>query len=277
MRLEEAPAAVDVEENEYVRLLGLPRGRVLEEPLAGLARWARDWFEENGQPWVVARQTDGLELDGATVRVESRELTSPELAARLERADAGTAVVAALGAGPEAEAEAGRLWRAGEPDRYFFLETYASAVVESLMKSLAGRLCAWADEQGLAVLPPYSPGYRGWPLDDQRILFELVAKTGELPSLLEVMESGQLRPKKSQLTLFGVAPSSQETARLAELIPCTDCSYSPCRYRRAPYVPVEYDPVSGYGTRPTPSEPEAPPTETPSADQENDDTSRSTS
>ena len=60
-----------------------------------------------------------------------------------------------------------------------------------------------------------------------------------LPSPLEILTSGQLRPKKSQLALFGLAPRSVETTRLTELIPCTTCSYSPCRYRRAPFERLE--------------------------------------
>jgi hypothetical protein len=251
MRLLETHPSLEVEEAEYTRLLGLPRGHVLEEPLDGLARWAREWYEENGRPWISARRVERLEVSEDTTRVESTELSSPHLTARLQRAGATTAVVAAAGAGPEAEEEAGRLWRAGHPDRYFFLETYASAVVEALLKRLAAHLCSWADERGLAALPPYSPGYRGWPLTDQHALLDLVRGAAEpLPSALEVLASGQLRPKKSQLALFGLAPESEETTRRTELIPCTTCSYSPCRYRRAPYQRLEYDPEEERPTGP---------------------------
>lgn len=242
MKLAETRPPVTVDEHEYSRLLGLPRGHVLEDALDGLARWAREWYEENGRPWSLARRVERLEIRDGTTRIETSGLSSPHLTARLQRAEATTAVVAAVGAGAEAEDEARRLWRAGHPDRYFFLETYASAVVEGLLRRLAARVCAWADEHGLAALAPYSPGYRGWPLADQHVLLELVLAGGDpLPGPLEVLASGQLRPKKSQLALFGLAPSSEKTMRLAELVPCTTCSYSPCRYRRAPFDPLEYD------------------------------------
>ena len=242
MRPLETQAAPHVEESEFKRLLGLPRDHVLEEPLAGLAAWAREWYEENGRPWIHARRVERLELEDDSTRIDSRVLKSAHLAARLRRGEATSAVVAALGAGPEAEEEAGRLWTAGHPDRYFFLETYASAVVESLLKQLAGALCEWADEQDLHALPPYSPGYRGWPLDDQHILFDLVRGGGAaLPGKVEILSSGQLKPKKTQLTLFGLAPASEQTTRITDLIPCTACSYAPCRYRRAPFEPLEYD------------------------------------
>jgi hypothetical protein len=256
LRLIETRPPLEVEEAEYARLLGLPRGHVFEEPLAGLARWAREWYEENGRPWSCAREVERLEIVNGATRVEGAELDSPPLTARLERAGATAAVVAAVGAGPEAESEAGRLWREGHPDRYFFLEIFASAVVEALLKRLAGGLCTWADEQGLDALPPYSPGYRGWPLTDQQALLDLIVGAGEpLPSPLEVLETGQLRPKKSQLALFGLAPRSDKTARLTELIPCTTCSYSPCRYRRAPFDRLEYDSGDTRPTNPTAPKP----------------------
>lgn len=242
MRLLETDPAPVVEESRYTRLLGLPRGHVLDEPLDGLARWAREWYGVSGRPWIYARQVEHLEIGEGATRVESTELASPHLTERLRQARATTAVVAAVGAGPEAEEEAGRLYRSGHPDRYFFLEIFASAVVESLIERLSAHLCAWGDRSGLDALPPYSPGYRGWPLTDQSALLDLVRGVGDpLPSPLEVLSSGQLRPKKTQLALFGLAPTSGKTKRLTDLIPCSACAHSPCLYRRAPFDRVEYD------------------------------------
>lgn len=242
MRLLQTRPAPAVEESRYKRLLGLPRNHVLDDSLAELAQWAREWYDEHGRPWIHARQAERLELTEEGTRVESSDLSSPRLTARLRQAGATTAVVAGMGAGPEAEEEAGRLWRSGHPDRYFFLEIYASAVVESLLEQLSGQLCGWGDQNGLDALPPYSPGYRGWPLADQSVLLDLVRGTdNSLPSPLEALSSGQLRPKKSQLALFGLAPTSGRTKRLSELIPCTTCSLSPCAYRRAAFDRVQYD------------------------------------
>ena len=73
-------------------------------------------------------------------------------------ADAHGAVLVAVGAGPELEAEAQRLWEDEKPDEYFFLEVYGSAVVEHLVTMTGARLCAWAEGRQMAVLPHYSPG-----------------------------------------------------------------------------------------------------------------------
>ena len=44
-----------------------------------------------------------------------------------------------------------------------------------------------------------------------------------------------LRPKKSQLAVFGVTRHSERLQRLTSLVPCESCSFGPCQYRRAPY------------------------------------------
>ena len=77
---------------------------------------------------------------------------------RFAERDADSAVVVAVGAGPELEAEAQQLWQDGKPDEYFFLEVYGSAVVEHLVTMTGARLCAWAESRHMAVLPHYSPG-----------------------------------------------------------------------------------------------------------------------
>ncbi len=121
---------------------------------------------------------------------------------------------------------------------------YGSAVVEHLTTTTGARLCAWAEEQGMAVLPHDSPGYPDWDLEDQAPLLELL-RQGENSSLLagiEVLGSGALRPKKSLLAVFGLTRHTDRFGRLADLVPCQNCSWTPCQYRRAAYQrePAQY-------------------------------------
>lgn len=55
MELVDTSPAVNVAQSEYVRLLGYPRGRVLEGRALELADWARAWYAANGRPWIYAR------------------------------------------------------------------------------------------------------------------------------------------------------------------------------------------------------------------------------
>ena len=146
-------------------------------------------------------------------------------------------LLVAASAGPEVECEAQKLWQAEKPDEYFFLETWGSAVVEHLIAVAGARLCAWAEGEHMAVLPHYSPGYSEWDIAEQPRLLQLVGMTrGKAqPGRMEVLDSGALRPKKSQLAVFGLTRHTERVRRLADLVPCEECSLSPCRYRRAPH------------------------------------------
>jgi len=222
---------------EYIRLLGFPRGWVMEGRALELANWARDWFAENGRPWVYARQAESLEIASDSIRINGECFTSKRLQDTLRQAEAHSVILVAVGAGPEAEEEARRRWEDEKPDEYFFLEMFSSAVVEHLTTMTGAKLCDWAERRDMAVLPHYSPGYPEWDIAEQPQLLELIKRTRRavLPSEIEVLESGMLRPKKSLLAVFGLAHYSDRLRRLTDLVPCENCSYKPCQYRRAPY------------------------------------------
>src|ERR1035438_8139328 len=106
---------VEVEPAEYQRLLGYPRGVVLQGRSRELADWAREWYAEYGRPWIYAREVGSVVMDGATVDIEGVRVHSGALVRRFEQA-ADVAVLAAVSAGPEIEREAQRLWRGGKTD-----------------------------------------------------------------------------------------------------------------------------------------------------------------
>jgi hypothetical protein len=234
MEIFDAAPRVEVDPIEYTRLLGFPRGHVLEGRVLELAQWARDWYAANGRPWVYGRASRDLTIDGDRIRVDGVTFTSPRLRGMLDRAGAHGVMLVAVSAGPEIEQQAHRAWLQEKPDEYFFLEMYGSAVVEHLTTMTGARLCAWADRESLAVLPHYSPGYPEWDISEQQALHALIG-TDALPDTLEVFESGMLRPKKSLLAVFGITRHLDRVQRLTDLVPCESCSYATCQFRRVPY------------------------------------------
>ncbi len=237
LELAETIGDVPVAPEEYARLLGYPRGHVLEGRARELAEWAREWYAERGRPWLYARQAERFSLEGEAICIDGAAFASSRLRRTLEEAGAHSVVLAAVGAGPEAENEAQRRWAEEKPDEYFFLEIYGSAVVEHLMTALGVRLCDWAEQHGMAVLPHASPGYPEWNVAEQPLLLDLLRRTRGLgvPLGIESLESGMLRPRKSQLAVFGLTRHTERLQRLTNLIPCESCSFGPCQYRRAPY------------------------------------------
>lgn len=237
---------VKVRPEEYVRLLGYPRGRVMEGRAQELANLAEDWYAANGKPWLYARQAN-LEISGDSIFIDGVPFASRRLRRTLEEAKAESVVLVGVGAGREIEGEAIKRWEDEKPDEYFFLEIYGTAVVEHLTTLAGAMLCDWAEQREMAALPHYSPGYAEWDVSEQPRLLALI-KQGEqghgghgldesepFPFELEALDSGMLRPRKALLAVFGLTSHIEQLRRLTELVPCENCSFSPCRYRRAPY------------------------------------------
>jgi hypothetical protein len=222
---------------EYLRLLGYPRGWVLEGRALELANWARDWYSTNGRPWFYARQAENFKINGNSIHIDEIQFTSKRMQSMLQQSEAHSAILVAVGAGPEAEAESRRRWEDEKPDEYFFLEIFSSAVVEQLATSTGARLCDWAEQHEMAVLPHYSPGYPEWDVAEQPRLLDLMKRTRRqsFPSPVEVFDTGMLSPKKTLLAVFGLTRHSERLRRLADLVPCENCSFGPCQFRRVPY------------------------------------------
>ncbi len=236
---------INVLEIEYKRLLGYPHHFELKERARELADWARQWYSENGSPWIYAVKTDEIDFSNEKLRINGAEFSSLKLRSQLVQAQVYNAMLVAVSAGKECEEKSNQLWQEDKPDEYFFLEVYGSAVVEHLITLAGAHICAWADENNLAVLPHYSPGYPGWKVTDQKELLKLIINNREhaIPGNIDVLETGMLKPKKSMLALFGITKNVDKVRKLSELIPCETCSLQRCQYRRTVYkhprIPIE--------------------------------------
>lgn len=233
----ETSPLMDVQGSEYQRLLGYPKDHVLDGRARELADSARDWFSAHGRPWIYAREIGALELRNDKVLIGGTEFSSKRLHGIFAEAQAYSAVLVAVSAGKECEERAHELWNDGKPDEYFFLKVFGSAAVEHLVTVASGRICGWADENKMAALPHFSPGYSGWDIAEQPRLWNLFRQhaNGRFPGELEVMETGMLRPEKSLLTVFGLTHDLEKARRFSRLIPCETCSLPNCRYRRTAY------------------------------------------
>jgi len=247
----ETRPALEVQEAEYRRLLGYPKNYALDGRARELADAARAWFSTNGRPWICALEIAGLELQEQKIRIGAMEFSSRRLREIFSEAAAHRAVLVAVSAGKECEEHARRLWEEGKPDEYYFLESFGSAVVEHLIALASGRLCGWADENKMATLPHFSPGYSGWNVAEQIPLWNLFREnfSGNFPGELEVLESGMLRPKKSLLAVMGLTRDVEKSRRFSKLIPCENCSLPGCQYRRAAYrrAPAQFEEIHQQG------------------------------
>lgn len=200
------PLSVDVPPGRFARHFGLPGGGTHLDPWADHFEVARRWCRSYMKPWRGLRCVSIVAISGSTVTLETGHvLNSPRLAENLQAARARRLAVLALSAGHSIDDEIRRRWRAGHPDLAMALHAFATGWVEEWREREADRLGRALAPRGLRVLSYLSPGYEGWPLTDQTTLFALVSTLG---GPIEVLDSGFLRPVRSTLAAFGLAPSS---------------------------------------------------------------------
>jgi hypothetical protein len=89
----------------------------------------------------------------------------------------GQAVKVALGVstiGPALEKECEREFREGDMLRGLVLDAFGTAAVVQMFREAERRIVAEALAAGLWPSKRFSPGYRGWPLEEQRFVFSRV-------------------------------------------------------------------------------------------------------
>ncbi len=128
-------------------------------------------------------------------------------------------------AGPEVVRMADEALRSNDTLGGLVFNALGSHVAEAVVHRIAADLRTRI-EPGEGLTLPYSPGYCGIPLTQQREVFRLVNASGIgvelLPSLI-------MKPIKSVSGLFGIGPASDVTAVGN---PCDHCALVDCNMRR---------------------------------------------
>jgi hypothetical protein len=119
------------------------------------------------------------------------------------------------------------------PDLAFVLDRLAATVVRELLQTMTLEFCKTAEQSGLRLLPPYSPGYKGWDLADQHTLLALIRGSGRGPSPdeLSLLHSGMIQPKNAQLSLFALS-HDVVGKRPRDFHPCHSCDLRGCQFRQ---------------------------------------------
>jgi hypothetical protein len=208
--------------------MGVPSAADLERAVPGLAERARAHLAACADPYTFCHTIEIDAIEGDTVRLAGgTELESSGLARRLAtvKAHALTAVAWTVGSGVDDAVT--RLWAAGLYDESYALDAMAAALVEQMRTMECARLCG--------ALAPYSPGYDGWPLENQIVLYDMLAAVGGKPftDRVSCLDSGMLLPKKSQLAVVGLTHFPALVPQAASA--CNTCTLPRCEYRRSDY------------------------------------------
>jgi hypothetical protein len=128
----------------------------------------------------------------------------------------------------------------------FMLDSVGWVAVEALANELGNHICNRLMVEGTKATPRLAPGYTGWDIWDQRVLF------GLLPAQeigLRINDYCVMIPGKSLSFGMGLGPD----VRVDQTHKCRRCDLPECAYRLAPYrgapPPQDLTPFGGSGVR----------------------------
>jgi hypothetical protein len=171
------------------------------------------------------RRLDALGVDVPSGRVEvpgGAFRPGRIIAPQLRGASAAVLLVVTLG--PGFDAWSGAFFDRGDPYLGFLADTIGSVAAEAAAECTQQRIEAELRDENLRATRRFSPGYCGWDVVEQRILFSL------LPDGfcgVALTDSAFMTPVKSVSALIGVGPEVTK-----EPYPCRRCDVDDCPNRK---------------------------------------------
>jgi hypothetical protein len=220
--------------SEVYRLLGYPTAKAASGDAQRLVREGlnRAAVLIDAAACVLDVGVEAVTADAVKI-FEGPEFRSQTLARILTGCPCAVLCLATIGEALEREAT--RLAESGDDAAAVILDAIGSTAVEVLQREVGKRLCTRYEPDGLHVTRHYSPGYTGWPLDDQRALFACWQATGAaLP--VRINESAMMIPRKSLSSIWGITDQPLDDERSADRIACGSCDMHECDFRRIPYA-----------------------------------------
>ncbi len=210
LRFQGYKRGIDVPGADVVALLeeALPIGRTLMTPRAVIQ-------------WTAVRDEapDRLVLDAAALSI-------PGIMRSWGRVTDVAAAIVTIG--DALERRVAELWEARELPLAAMLDSVGSGAVESLAEYVNDVLCQQGIARGLKVTNRISPGYAGWDVAEQPLLFRLVPGG---PVDVRLNHACFMTPEKSLTLLVGAGPRARVDHYFSQ---CARCWMAGCAYRRVP-------------------------------------------
>lgn len=216
-----------VDRKEVWRYLGYPVGASPNSALAPIIDYWIDQAAEVAKPRAVYLVLPVLERQPRRIRLRTAQGTTDFQGAIGEFLGPVSCVavfIATASAGIEALAS--ELLRGGEELAALVVNAVGSERAEAAEAAVISQLRARAAARDFSPTLPYSPGYCGMKLTEQRKLFELFrGKTAGV----RLTEDCLMRPIKSVSGLIGLGPAHEIAIHGS---PCDRCELYTCAMRR---------------------------------------------
>lgn len=216
-----------IDRNEVLRYLGYPEGVTPNERIAGMLD---DWIEQASRiaaPRAVYRVLPVVAKDRKSLRVETAGGFTEFRGAIGEFLGSSLSIAVFIAtAGPQVERLASKLLREQDDLGAMVLNAVGAERAEAAEAVVLRQLRAMADPVGLAPTLPYSPGYCGMKLVEQRKLFSLFDTQWVGVTLTP---DCLMQPIKSVSGLVGLGLAADVVTFGS---PCDRCEHHNCNMRR---------------------------------------------
>lgn len=202
------------------------RPKIRDTALAEMARvneWVDSWGAAVEVP-LCGIQDDEIYLKKHDAQVVLKSTQLPKI---LRKSDA--VAILLVTAGRKVTDESRKLVAAGKMSQALAVSAVGSAMVVELMKELTRQVFSGAQQRGYGTTLRVGPGYTGWHLNDQPILFSFY-EDHHIPVTLN--HGVMMEPEKSLLGMVGLTPGGKEAP---EIEPCRICDLKGCDMRKAPF------------------------------------------
>lgn len=219
---------VEINRAHYIRRLGYPKDYEVSEEIEASMKWAVQWYQKNGNPWLQIYELSVC-LKDEKLTLNNVETQAPKVYKRFKKYGVEKALLIASTAGSTVDEQTTKLWSSDYPDRAFFLDTYAASVAEAIVSFAVDYIDAWSLQKNMKALSRYSPGYPGWELKEQYLLMDIIENLAKEDIPITISDTALLAPLKSQLSLVGI-PTGEENEKPIDL-ECLECNFVDCACR----------------------------------------------
>lgn len=224
--------AESVDRNEVLRYLGYPADALPSKHIQrDLDRWTAE-AARRATPRASYVVMPVARIDRRSLQLESPQEVPAFLGAIGEFLGKSRHVAVFVAtAGPDVERLASERMRAGDHLAAMIVNAVGAERAEAAESEVIRRLSEQSTAAGLAPTLPYSPGYCGMALTEQRKLFALL---GDDTAGVTLTDECLMRPLKSVSGLIGLGLANDIQTHSS---PCDRCELYDCAMRRTTITP----------------------------------------
>lgn len=207
---------------ETLRYLGY-NGQKVDDNLMNLIYETGEEVKKQITPKSVYRIYD-CEVDDNTVKINTLEIKSKNLAYNLRGCDKVTIMAATLGINVDMLI---KKYTISNVTKAAIVQAASAAMVETLCDKIQEELRESLEKEGLYLKPRFSPGYGDLALEHQRDIFAMLECNKRVG--ITLTDKCLMIPSKSVTAFIGITKNKDTSC---EQDKCTTCLNTECEYKR---------------------------------------------